>query len=132
MDRDKVLKSSYSPFFGVRLLWWFGVYVIAQLPLIPWVWRYPAAWFNFPTGIAWPLFLLTERFIDWTHRFGSAASEYFVIALMVLPWIVYAAHLIFSLYVRKRRTFLILMWILGVIVLFNLGSCAYFIHAPPE
>jgi len=81
--------------------------------------------------MAWPLVQLTAPFIDWLHQFGSAVSKYSVIGLMVLPWIAYVSHLIFSLCVRRQRTFLILMWILGVAVLFNLGGCADFLHSPP-
>jgi len=126
------MKSPYSPSFGVRLLWWFGIYVVAQLTLIPWVWPPGLIWLIFPTGMAWWLLLMTAPFTEWMHRFGSAVGEYGVIALMVLSWIVYVTHLIFSLCVRERRTFHILMWILGAIVLFNLGSCASFIHDPPQ
>jgi hypothetical protein len=75
--------------------------------------------------MAWPFDFISP----WLYRrFGSAVREHFVTAELVLPWIVYIAHLIFSLCARKRQTFLILMWILCVVVLFNLGSCAYLLN----
>jgi hypothetical protein len=49
----------------------------------------------------------------------------------ILPWATYVTHLICTLCVRKRRSFLILMWILIGIVLLNIASCAYFFHSPP-
>jgi hypothetical protein len=50
----------------------------------------------------------------------------------ILPWATYVTHLICTLCVRKRRSFLILVWILIGIVLLNIASCAYFLHSPPE
>ncbi len=116
-----------------RLLWWFGIYLAAQLPLIPLVLPL-RGWmrFLFPTGMAWPLIYLTGGLLARIGKVGSAYGEYFVITLMIVPWILYAVHLFLSLSVRSRRHFLILLWILGALVLFNLGSCAYFLHEPFE
>jgi hypothetical protein len=51
---------------------------------------------------------------------------------MIFPWATYISHFVCMLCVRKRRSFLILMWILGGILILNLASCAYFFHAPPK
>ncbi len=53
-------------------------------------------------------------------------------AAVIIPWVTYIAHFICTLCVRERRSFLVLIWILIGIVVLNLGSCAYFFHAPPE
>ncbi len=50
---------------------------------------------------------------------------------MILPWATYVSHLVCTLCVRKRRSFLILIWILICVVLLNIASCASFFHAPP-
>ena len=50
----------------------------------------------------------------------------------ILPWAAYVTHFTCTLFVRERRFFLILVWILIGIVLLNIASCAYFLHAPPE
>jgi cbb3-type cytochrome oxidase subunit 1 len=50
---------------------------------------------------------------------------------IILPWAAYIIHFILTLCVRQRRSFLILMWILGGILILNLASCAYFFDSPP-
>ena len=135
---NEKMEMKNPPPLPVRLFWWFGIYIAAQLPLIPLLcllnkgWpRLSWDWFLFPTGMAWWLFILTSWLGNAIGRVSHTAGEYYVLALMVLPWFGYAVHLFYSLRVSKRVTFLILMWILVGIVLFNLGSCASFLHDPP-
>jgi hypothetical protein len=131
--------NSYRPSVGVRLLWWFGIFLAAQLPLIPLIlWIHCNSgriWFVFPMGLEWPFFLLTAWLVpqpDPTTSFAQNLHYAYRIIMMVFPWAIYAVHLFLSLCIRERRHFLILMWILGAIVLLNLASCACFLYAPPQ
>jgi hypothetical protein len=64
VNRDKDLKSSRSPSLHRRLIWWFGIYVTGQLPLIPFAYTWGKGentwiWVLFPNGMAWWLLMLT-------------------------------------------------------------------------
>jgi hypothetical protein len=140
MAEDKVSKSSYSPSFGIRLLWWFGIYFAAQLPLIPWAlkmdWR---LWPLFPMAMEWGFVCFVGALMPHmpNNPDGSITSTRQAIenciwtVAIIFPWATYISHFVCTLRVRKRRSFLILMWILGGILISNLASCAYFFHAPP-
>jgi hypothetical protein len=129
--------GSPAPSPGIRLLWWFSIYVAAQLPLIPYViaggWeRNDWVWLLFPQGMEWWLLYSTAWIVNQINQTSQVAGTCFRIALMAFPWSLYAVHLFYSLRVRRRRTFLVFMWILGAITLFNLGSCADFLRNPPS
>jgi len=123
----------------VRLLWWFGIYLAAQLPLIPWAlnidWH---LWPLFPMAMEWGFIGLVSWLVP-RSVFEAGGNQHAAQILencvwwvaAILPWATYVTHLICTLCVRKRRSFLILMWILIGIVLLNITSCAYFFHAPP-
>ena len=133
---DRTAESLSTPSIRTRLLCWFGIYFAAQLPLIPWAlninWQ---AWPLFPMAMEWGLIGLISWLVP-RSLFDAGGNQplencvWWVAA--IFPWVTYIAHLICTLCVRKRRSFLILMWILIGIVLLNLASCAYFFQAPPE
>ena len=125
----------------IRLLWWFGIYLAAQLPLIPWAlnmdWH---LWPLFPMAMEWSFVCLVSALMphmpnnpDGSITATRQTIENFTWTVaIILPWATYVIHLIWTLCVRRRRSFLILIWILIGIVVLNVASCAYFFHAPPE
>jgi hypothetical protein len=104
-------KPPYEPGFAFRLLLWFGIYIGAQLPLIP----YRQDWAWFPMGLLGP-------FVYLANKITGAEIALPMWTLRVL-YIGYALHLIASLVVRRRKIFQLLIWILFVLVIFNLGGC---------
>jgi hypothetical protein len=104
-------KVPYEPSLPLRLLLWFGLYFGAQLPLIP----YRQDWAWFPLGLLGP-------FVYLLNKITGAEIALPMWTLRVL-YIGYALHLIASLVVRRRKTFQLLIWILLVLVIFNLGGC---------
>jgi hypothetical protein len=124
-----------APSRGIRLLCWFGIYVAAQLPLIPWMYRFDRTlWPLFPMGMEWGLICLIGALVP--RVIWEAGGDQFQYCAWwvaaVLPWVTYVVHFVCTLCVRNRRTFLTLVWILIGVVLFNTASCAYFFYAPPE
>ena len=124
----------------IRLLCWFGIYVVAQLPLIPWVYHANAwLWLLFPMGMEYGLLCLVWEIIP-RSILDAGGDQHNAQILQgcvgwvtaVLPWVTYVTHLICTLCIRRRRSFLILIWLLAGIVLFNTAGCAYFFHSPPE
>jgi hypothetical protein len=103
---DQIPKSSRAPALGKRLAWWFGIYIVAQLPLI----FSGVPFWAFPMGLA-ALFLLGlsgPDFSNWLAPFG---------------YTLYVCHLALSLIVKSKRVFLFLMIILIIMVSLNLYSC---------
>jgi hypothetical protein len=94
----------YTPSVGVRLLWWFGIYVAAQLPLA----FSSSPFWAFPAGLAVLLLSSTAPSLN---------------SLLPIGYVSYFVHLILSLTVRSKNFFRILMVILLVMVSLNLWSC---------
>lgn len=129
--------SSPAPSPTTRLLWWLGIYFAAQLPLLIYADKLKGwLWFAFPLGMGYPFSLLlagvTPPWIGRAAQTNGWIGGFFELFPLALPFIIYLVHLILTCRVQKRRHFLLLMWILGAIVLFNLASCADFIRNPPE
>jgi len=104
-------KPPYEPKLLVRVLFWFGIYFAAQLPLI----AYHADFVWFPLGLVGPFVILADKL---------TRSEIHLPAWTLnATYAFYAVHLAASLIVRRRKTFYILVWILIFIVLFNLAGC---------
>jgi len=129
-----------APSRTIRLLCWFGIYVAAQLPLVPWAyyidWR---LWPLFPMAMEWGFICLVSALVPRSllemggNQYSADIVRYFLWwVAAILPWAAYFTHFTCTLFVRERRSFLILIWILIGIVLLNIASCAYFFHAPPE
>ncbi len=120
------------------MLWWFGIYFVAQLPIIPWTLAWWQMWLLFPMTMEWGFMGLMGSLIpksvwqaDGNQHAATILYNCAWTVAAILPWATYVTHCICTLCVRQRRSFLILMWILGGILILNLASCAYFIHAPP-
>ncbi len=112
MDDQEIPKSRYLPSFGKRLLWWFGIYLVLQLPLIQF---FPFFWL-FPNGLIKYFF-----HVDPTVPDGPALLGFPV--LFLVGWSLYLAHLVLSLLVPSKKAFIILMAILIVLVSLNVRSC---------
>ena len=108
------LDQRYQPSPGIRLLWWFGIYFAAQLPLVTMA---PAFWM-FPVGLSFYLAPLVPT------AYADSSKE----LIPDLGYIFYALHLALSLIFPSRRVFLILMLILTVAVVANLAGCASEMH----
>jgi predicted small secreted protein len=107
--------APYEPSVGTRLLWWFGIYFAAQLPLI----------FFIPFFWAFPLGLATYILFMFPSIESHPRSHPFAIELVyTLAYTFYLWHLILSLAVRSKRTFVVLMIILIIVVCLNLSSCS--------
>ena len=91
-----------------RAAWWFGIYFVAQIPLISLI----AGFYLFPIGLFRPLF---------PPDGGDNAPSAFLV--IVGPYVVYLMHLIASLNVRSRNIFQLLMVVLIVLVVLNLVGC---------
>jgi hypothetical protein len=100
------LKSLFSPSLEVRLRWWFGIYFVAQLPLVLYVAFEPL----FPMGLL-GLWLSPK---DLNIYFQT---------ILLYSYAFYIAHLILSLSLPSKRAFRILMVILIAAVLLNLAGC---------
>ena len=133
--------SRPAPHRVIRLLLWFGIYFAAQLPLIPWGCKIDwHLWPLYPMTMEWSFVSLVTWLMPHmpNNSDGSITSTRQAIETCIwtvgeiFPWATYVVHLICTLCVRKRRSFLILMWILIVIVALNFASCAYFLYAPPQ
>ena len=107
MDWDKDLESSRSPSLRVRLIWWFGVYFAAQLPLIMFLPFEPM----FPLGLL-ALWLPGKDF-------NGGLFE----PILVSSYGFYIVHLILSLSLPSKMAFRILTIILIIAVVLNLAGC---------
>ena len=107
MAEKEILKLSYVPSLGKRLLLWFGVYFGFQLPLIGLL---PFFWL-FPMGLA-------TRFFPPLSIQDSPSQ-----AAQLAAYGFYVVHLTLSLAIKSRWVFLILMIILLVVVSLNLSTC---------
>jgi hypothetical protein len=129
-----------TPSRGIRLLWWFGIYFAAQLPLIPWGYHLNwHLWPLFPMAMEWGFIGLVSWLVPRSvFEAGGNQNTAQILQIciwwvaIILPWATYVTHLIWTLCIRTRRSFLILIWILIGIVLLNIASCAYLFHAPPQ
>jgi hypothetical protein len=108
---DKASPSNYAPSVPIRLLCWFGIYFVAQLPLI----YFAFAFWMFPLGLASYIFPL----LGWL---GSLQLEKEIAA--TLAYTFYLWHLILSLAVRSKKIFWFLMIVLIIVVCLNFSSCS--------
>jgi hypothetical protein len=109
MDPEPEKPSQEEPTRPVRLAWWFGIYFLAQLPLIKLI----GGFYLYPMGLA--TFFLQ----------GMPENQRSSMAFLVfVPYGIYLAHLIASLWARKAGTFIILMIVLIVLVTMNTAGCS--------
>jgi signal transduction histidine kinase len=101
--------ENLAPTTGVRLAWWFGLYFLPQIPLIQLI----GGFYLFPIGLF--RVLVPQRYDPDMESLGWA--------LIVVPYVIYVAHLVVSLSVRKKLTFQILMIILIILAVLNLSGC---------
>jgi hypothetical protein len=110
MDAQKSSPSSgkAAPRVGLRLLWWIGIYLGFQIPLIRYI-----HWITlFPQGLGafYPYNPATPD--AWPPRLFNYACYCF-----------YLAHLILTLVLRSHRAFRILMIILMAVAATNMVGC---------
>ena len=106
-EPDHIQEIDFEPSLGNRILWWFGIYFAAQLPLI----KYIAGFYLFPFGLAvYYRFLISS---------GDGQNQ----GWMLFPYALYVIHLVLSLCWPNPKAFRILMIILVVIVVLNLVGC---------
>ncbi len=118
---------------GIRLLLWFGIYFGAQIPLIPWTYKAWQLWPFFPMTLEWGFGGLVAWLVPrnvWDAG-GDRLRDCVWWVAAALP-LIYVVHLICTLCVQSRRSFLGFVWILIGILFLNIAGCAYFLHAPPQ
>ena len=110
MDAQKSFPFSEeaAPKVGIRLLWWIGIYLGFQIPLIRYI-----GWINlFPQGLGafYPSNPATPD--AFPPKLFNYACYFF-----------YLAHLILTLVLRSGRAFRVLMIILMVVAATNMVGC---------
>lgn len=107
-DSTPSAANDAAPKIGIRLLWWIGIYLGFQIPLI----RYIGFITLFPQGLGafYPV-----------NPIDPDAGPPLVIRDSFYAF--YLAHLILTLVLRSRRAFRILMIILIVVAATNMVGC---------
>ncbi len=122
----KKVKQPDEPSVGIRLVWWFGVYFGAQVPLLLYInhfWNFKVIGIiamirAFPFGLGH--MISTHLTYDLPAKYQGVCSQF---CNGYLPYLIYLAHLGVSLAVRSKRVFYLLMLALAVILALNLSSC---------
>ena len=114
------LPSRSAPHHGIRLFWWFGIYLAPQLLLFLGFLVFERAffWEIFPgylVGLSIPLAALPGANNDTVLQWTSVG--------------IYIVHLGASMCATRRRTFFGLMWILAVLVIVDTVALCLLVYA---
>lgn len=104
-----------SPSIRARLLWWFGMYLAFQLPLV----AYAGFFLWFPTGLIGPFVELYAPYRGDNNYFPWMNHP----LVVPLGYLFYLAHFLATLFWPGPKSFRILMVILAIALALNLTGC---------
>jgi hypothetical protein len=126
MDKESPKKETgaYAPNIFIRLILWFAIYFGAQVPFIVENPRFVGVFWCFPFGLA----LYIDHFCPWKSDAHWSSADWAV----AIAYGFYFVHLLLSLVLRSKWSFLFLMIILIGVVSLNLFGCAAEWHGLSE